>query len=83
MQPAMRQGGVVCRRGSGYSRDYDAADKGRGGGGFDGHGSRGYDQREDKRGFGSNFDQDERRGSFRDRPKGDYGRPYAVLTVSA
>lgn len=62
----------ACRRGSGYSRDYDA-DKG-GGGGFESYGRRGYEQRDDKRGFGSNYEQDERRGSFRDRPKGDYGK---------
>lgn len=72
---------LTHRRSSGYSRDYEG-DRGRGSG-FDSYGSRGYDQREDRRGFGSNYDQDERRGSFRDRPKGDYGKLLQVHFAAA
>ncbi len=65
-------------RGGGYSRDYESSDRGRGGGGFrddrGGFPDRGQADRGDRRGFGSNYEQDDRRGgSFRDRPRGDYG----------
>lgn len=59
-------------RGGGYSRDYEASDRGRGGGGY--RDDRGQGERGDRPRFGSNFEQDDRRGgSFRDRPRGDYG----------
>jgi len=71
-------------RGGGYSRDYESSDRGRGGGGFrddrGGFPDRGQADRGDRRGFGSNYEQDDRRGgSFRDRPRGDYGNllPFA------
>ncbi len=65
-------------RGGGYSRDYESSDRGRGGGGFrddrGGFPDRGQADRGDRRGFGSNYEHDDRRGgSFRDRPRGDYG----------
>lgn len=66
-------------KGGGYSRDYESSDRSRsGGGGFrddrGGYADRSQPDRNDRRGFGNNFDQEDRRsGSFRDRPRGDYG----------
>ena len=66
-------------KGGGYSRDYESSDRSRGGGGGfrddrGGYADRSQPDRNDRRGFGNNFDQEDRRsGSFRDRPRGDYG----------
>ena len=77
----------VRSRGGGYSRDYESSDRGRSGGGFrddrGGFPDRGQADRGDRRGFGSNYEQDDRRGgSFRDRPRGDYGNLPLVPALS-
>ena len=64
-----KQVGLACR----HPRDYDSSDRSRGGSFND----RGPD-RGDRRGYGGNLDQEERRGSFRDRGRSDYGQRLSV-----
>ena len=71
---------VLRSRSGGYPREFES--QGSRGSMRDDRGS--FNDRNrggDRRGFGGNFDQEERRGRFRDSPRGHYGQCLAMLCL--